>query len=49
MKEFVCTVCFQLVSQKELREHLEMHHPGARKLSYEDIRDCYIHKNDVKP
>lgn len=41
---FVCSVCGESVNEARLREHLEMHHPSAKDLDWEEVRNQFRHQ-----
>ena len=41
-KRLTCTVCGDLVIEPDLREHLVMHHPNARGMDWEDVRNVFV-------
>lgn len=43
---YVCRVCGERVRVKELRDHLEGHHAGARSLSLVEVMNQYSRKEE---
>ena len=41
-RRLTCTVCGDLVIESDLREHLVLHHPNARGMDWEDVRNVFV-------